>query len=330
MKFNSTYTSSTTKKETIIKIDLYKNKLINYLKKQFKSIRIDSPLFLEEHADEAIDMPNITRPISFDSGHEYKVNKIYLSHTNWLRKMIDQIDVNNHEGLLTESKTIWRDIEFSPSIFSSKSELLLQYKIDKEKATNTYLKNIAFDIYDLLFSFLEDSYNSMNEKNPFPEDVKIFSSQNLNIEYVNLSASEKEYEKILKEDAFILSEPGIKLFSNKKHKFVPEQLYELKKHYEIIFKDVISSDIINVASIAILANGNELEDQLRYYKKMQYLELDFYKKLTKQKFKILEIKIDLYRIMMVILRKGHIGEVQSGVDTKETKTIIEKYKINII
>ena len=146
----------------------------------------------------------------------------------------------------------------------------------------------------------------------------------------NHSFKEREIETMQKNEAFVFVSPGTYMHSGKIHTYLPPFIYDLKNQYQIILKDKINNEVLKVATISLLSGGQQMSDQLKMYNQEAYLKKDFYASLAKDEQKILEIKINFPRLMMALLQKGHIGEVQSNVISKEVKIIAKKYKVEII
>jgi len=87
---------------------------------------------------------------------------------------------------------------------------------------------------------------------------------------------------------------------------------------------------MRVASISEVISGQKLADQLKVYKETKYLELNHYMELIKQEKKVIEIKVNIPRLAMVILEKGHIAEVQAGTTNSEVEHIKERYKVETL
>ena len=330
MKFNTTYTPKSDIETTLKDVFDIQKTLFTYFDKTFNSMKITAPLFLDEKSNMIIHKPQLTRSVTFDEIQEYRVNRMLISHSNWLRSMLTRLEVQNYKGLVIETQTIHRDVKQSTSQAISNNEITLQIMIPEETDYIKYTKDLAREMYELFYSMIEKYKGKYFDKNIYPESVNMFSSQNLEIEMANISSYQKEMNKILDEEAFILSSSGTKMYSKKIHKDVHAAVYDLRNHYEILFKDDVNSDVVDVCSVATLANGQVLEDQIKQYNVGSLMENTFYGKLAKEKHKIVEVKINVSKLAMIVLRKGHIGEVQAGVLTKETESIADRNKIEII
>ncbi len=329
MRFNTTYTQKSSLKETIENVADIRELIIRMINKEFSLTKVSVPLFLPEDSELLINLESKTRAVTFDESNEYKVNKLLLSNTNWLRELLARIDVEDHKGIYAETQVILRDVAQKTSNTLAKDEIVFQVRLKKGDDHEKFSKDFVYELYDFFYKLIE-MHLVEKETNIYPKDVSFYSSQNLELEYPDIDSKEKEFNKVKEMGSYILSEPGRKKYSNKIHKSIHPAIYDLKNYFEFLFKDDVNSDVIKVASVAILASGQVLEDQIKYYNVGPLMERKFYSNLAKQEHKVMEVKINVPKLAMIVLSKAHISEVQGGVYTKESKTIATKHKIEII
>lgn len=327
MKFNTTYKPVIGLKDTIKILEYIKKSLSNFYHKKFKLIELDAPLFFEEDDENTIDFSQVTRDVTLDLGDTYQVAKIPLTHSNWLRNLIDRLELNDNEGLQIHEKYIWRDLVESPISTTVKNEITIQVKLKENQGQKLFLQEIVDELYSRFFQLAEDIAEKYNVKNIYPHSAAFITSQMLENEMINSSPKEREESFALDEEAFILSSAGKRMYSGKIHTFIPPQLYDLDNFHQIVFKDRVNMGVLKVASVAFLASGDTLKQQLFSYSLEELKAIDFYKKLIEQRKKILEIKINLPRLAMALLGKGHICEVQPGIISNESNIIKQRYKI---
>lgn len=327
MKYNTTYAPKVSLKDTIEKTEYVINKITKIIKSRYKILKLIAPSFLEEGSKELLSMTEITRPVTFDISDEYKVGQLFLSHTNWTRTMIKKLKLKDKEGVFTNATVIWRDLKINPISSIIKNELSFQIVFNKVKD----IKKIVKEETELLYSIIEDLETEFSkefelEKN-FPKIVSYITAQMLVNEFPNVDKKEREKEMADELKAFILKNPGDRLFSGHIHTYIPQQLYATKNFNQIVMKDFVNSTVLKVASIAQVANGELLSDQLSLNNKSYLKENEFYAGEIKNDYNIIEIKINIGRLMMALLKKGHIAEVQPGNISDEAKIISSRYKV---
>jgi len=82
MKYNTTYIQKSNLKETLINMETIKTLIKDHYNKKLKLISVTPPQHDIESSELIIQTNEQTRHISFDFGHEYRVGKLFLSHTN--------------------------------------------------------------------------------------------------------------------------------------------------------------------------------------------------------------------------------------------------------
>lgn len=327
MKYNTVYTPIISLKDTIIETDYVMKKITSFYNNKFSLIKLIPPMFIEENSDLLINVENITRPITFDTGSEYKVGQLFLFHSNWIRKMIENMKLKENEGIEIFSSTLWRDIKINPISSITKNNFIFQIKVNSTIDIKKIVRNEVLSLYKFIQELESELSKKYKINTIIPQKVNIVSSQMLENEYPNIKFHDREVEMIHELNSFILENPGNKLFSGHIHREIPVELYAQKNYYEILIKDFINSSTIEVASVAQIASGIILDDQLSVNSKSEMKALDFYANEIKKEYNVIEIKINIGKLMMSILKKGHITEVQSGIISDESNIIKSRYKI---
>lgn len=328
MKFNTTYNPQISLEKTIVEIDNFKKEIISFLSKKFNLKEVLPPLISKENDLQNIDMKLVTRSISFDIGSTDTIAKNYLSLTNWSRQLLNKLDVSYNDGIWFNSSTIWRDLPENTNTTIVKNELNVVAKISKENLEERLLFTTN-DLYTLIQSLANKIEEKYKIKNIYPEVIEYVSAQDLETEFPNMSFKERENQTILNHEAFVLKNPGSKLFSGQIHTQLPKGVYDLEKYNQIVLKDRINVEKLKVASVGILSSGKQLSDQLTLYGLADLAAEKFYANWIKNDTKFLEIKINISRLALALLAKAHIAEVQPGVLTDEADVIESRHNIEI-
>lgn len=327
MKYNITYTPKISLKNTIKETEKIIEKIKNLFNKKYSILSVFSPSFLEEDSEIPINIEEVTRHLTFDSGDNYNVAKLLLTNTNWLRNLFDKLNLKEYEGVLNRNSTIWRDLPENPVSTIIKHNLTLQVKLPKNIDIETYFKNEIQELYLLFANIGKQIAKKYNLKDNFPEIATYVSAQTMENEFPNSSKKEREIEFAHELNCYIFENSGLKLHSGHFHTIIPIELYSQNNFYQIVFKDFVNTSVLKVASISLLANGITLSDQLSLNNKEYLKEYDFYAKQIKKNDNILEIKINIGKLIMALLQKGHISEVQPGVISEESNMILKRYKV---
>ncbi|NQZ65994.1 MAG: hypothetical protein HRT99_02105 [Mycoplasmatales bacterium] len=327
MKYNTTYTPKISLKDTIIETDNLIENINKFYRSRFKITRLIPPMFSEENSETLINLDNITRPITFDMGSEYKIGQLNLSHSNWLRKMMKTMQMKPMEGFEILSSTIWRDISVTAVSSVTKNEIVYQIKLEDDVDMKKIVLEESKKLYELIYHFEKELSKKYSYSQIIPEKINIISAQMLENEFFAVEPKNREKEMIEEINSFLLKNPGDKLFSGNIHSEIPIEIYAQKNYYQIVIKNTANSAAIKVASISQIASGTLLSDQLSLGGKNYMKELDFYANEIKKEYNVIEIKINIGKLTMCLLQKGHIAEIQAGVISDESNIIKSRYKV---
>lgn len=327
MKFNTTYIPKISLKETIKELESARNFVKDYLKNKYELTEVSAPVFLEKNDNRNISFYNITRPVTFDLGNEGKIAELLLSPTNWMRSMIHKLNLKTRTGLITNTKSVYRDLVESPTSSAVNDEIVVQVKYNSDKGIIHKAQMVTLEIYKLVIELSKNIETSQKVKNIYPKKIKYVSSQELENEYNNATFSEREINYSFVESAYFLASPGTLLFSGHIHSKIQPEIYDLKNFFQLVMADTVNSSVIKPITVAILASGVQLDDQIALYDKESLRTSKYYLNLIEDKSKIIEIKINVPKLLMALLHKGHISEMQPDVISDESNIISLRHKV---
>jgi asparagine synthetase A len=177
--------------------------------------------------------------------------------------------------------------------------------------------------------------NELSEKyqieNIYPKNIEFVEAQLLENEFSNLSSYDKEAEIAQELNAFILMQPGKQLLSGITHAKRNNLTYDNNNYNEIHLLDENDGTSINVASIAYKLYGNNLEKNVKQKTDIRVEENKILNEFIKNKtIETIEIKINLFKLYLILLKKGHIAEVQPKVLSKVVVQLKNKHMIEPI
>ena len=328
MKFNTTYTPKISLRKTIQETDRVVSWIVEHYTVNYKAYNVLVPPFLDENDDMLLNLDEITRVSTFDFAGNTKTGRALLTPSNWMRDVVFRMNAREKEGVWARTDHIWRDLPETPFSTPSRYNLTFQIKLpdDYNLAVEETRKHAAI-FYSLLAKQSAIFDRRYDNNTDFPEVPSFVTAQQMENEYPDMKSREKEIEFANELNAFIFSKCGKKLYSGHIHTWIPPQIYDLENFYQIVTRDSVNNEILKVASIGLLASGEILEDQLMEHNLDTLKTNNFYEKFMKKSYNIVEIKINIGRLMMALLQKGHISEVVPGVVSESSELIKEKYKI---
>ena len=329
--FNKTYLTNHSRGETIRMIDFIYRKLLKDVNESFELINVSPPLFDALNSNSILNFKSTTRSINIDLVDDYRIITFYQSLSRWAQKSLINYEIKEGEGILFLDNSIWRDLIPHSKISQHKSYLHIEIFVNKETEKATQLKEITNKIYEIIFNMAEEVQNKYKINNIFPKDIQFIESQLLENEFPNLSFESRESEISKDLKSFILMESGKVLLSGNVHSKRSTLTYDNNYYNEIHLLDEVDGNSINVASIAFKLWGDSLVKQLAKSSTKDIHENLLLKEICEnKKYESIEIRINLFKLYMVILKKGHIAEVQPNVLSKEVKNLKSKNMIEAL
>ena len=310
--------------ETEIEIKYIKDTFEKMLAKKLNLIRVSAPLFVTHESGLNDNLNGVERTIDFD------VNGVTLeiiqSLAKWKRYVLGKYEFSPYTGLYTEMRAIRKDEE----VDSLHSLYVEQYDwekvILKEDRTTSYLEETVRTIYKALRStsiYLKQKYKYLDIS--LPKTLTFISSQQLEDMYPELSPKERE-EKIVKEKkAVFITCIGDKLKSGIPHDLRSPDYDDWTLDGDLLIYSKILDRAIEISSMGIRVDKESLLSQLDKKGIKEYTP--YHKKIIKEEIPYtIGGGIGISRILLLLLKKSHIVEVQASSWDDKTIEETKKYK----
>ena len=318
--------------ETEIQIKKIKDMFERTLAEKLNLIRVSAPLFVEPSTGVNDNLNGVERPVSFDLLESKKEVQIVHSLAKWKRYSLYRYGFKKDQGLYTDMNAIRRDEELDNlhSIYVDQWDW--EKIIDKSERNIETLKNVVKNIYEVFKSVENFACTELiNEDKFLPEDIFFITTQELEDMYPNKTPKERE-DLIAKEKGavFIMQIGGV-LRSGKKHDGRSPDYDDWTLNGDIIFYYPLLERAFEVSSMGIRVDEEALDRQLTIAGCDDRRELPFHKMLlTGELPYTVGGGIGQSRICMYLLRKAHIGEVQSSVWDDKNIRICEENNITLL
>jgi len=192
--------------------------------------------------------------------------------------------------------------------------------INREERNEHTLKKTVMSVYEALKStemHMARKYNYI--KPELPEQICFVTSQELEDDYPELTAKEREYRAAKAHGAVFISQIGGALNSGERHDGRAPDYDDWQLNGDIIVYYPLLDIALELSSMGVRVDENRLKEQLQISGCIDRAELPFQKAiLNKELPYTVGGGIGQSRICMFFLKKAHIGEVQSSVWTPET------------
>ncbi len=314
--------------ETIKAISEIKKYFENQLESRLGLIKVQSPLFLKTSTGLQDQLSGFEKAVSFKRGEEDF--EIVHSLAKWKREALGKYQFKFDTGLYTDMKAIRKE-EIVDDIHSLYVEQWDWEKvIDKSDRTIEYLKDTVRAIYKAIRQtsiYMKQKYHFLSIK--LPKTITFITSQELEDLYPDISPKERE-QKIGKEKkAVFIIGIGDKLKSGIAHDKRSPDYDDWHLDGDLLIYDKKISKTIEISSMGIRVDEKSLESQLKMAKCMDRIIMPYHQKILKGQLPYtIGGGIGQSRILMLLLEKKHIAEVQAS--SWEEKTYKELKDIKIL
>lgn len=343
----------------LIKPQAYKNllgdvesteKAIKHVKDMFQDnlsaqlalLRVTAPMVVMTGTGINDDLNGTERPVSFpikDMGEQRA--EVVHSLAKWKRLKLAEMGIETGRGIYTDMNALRPDEELDNihSIYVDQWDW--EKVISKEQRNIEYLKQTVRRIYEAIKVTENKLYVEFAQIKPqLPEDIFFIHSQQLLDMYPDLSPKERENEIVRKHKAVFVMGIGHALSNGEFHDgraadyddwSTPNSDGFYGLNGDILLWNPILEMAFEVSSMGIRVDESALEKQLEIRGQEFKKELYFHKLLlNKQLPYTIGGGIGQSRLCMFLLRKAHIGEIQSSIWSDEMRRECSEVGIELV
>ncbi len=304
--------------------------------------RVTAPLFVLKGTGVNDDLNGVERKVSFEiKDMQGKVAEVVNSLAKWKRMMLADYKIPVGYGLYTDMNAIRPDEELDNLHSLYVDQWDWERHISPSDRNLEFLKYIVKKIYSVLRRTEYLVYEQYPELTPIlPEDITFVHSEELLEMYPNLSPRERETEFVKKHKAIFVIGIGSKLKNGEPHDGrapdYDDWITETEKDYrglngDIILWNPILDTAFEISSMGIRVSPESLVRQLEITQTIDRKELMFHKRLLAGELpQSVGGGIGQSRVCMFLLRKAHIGEIQSSIWPEEMVIECKKNNIQLI
>ena len=307
--------------ELIKAIDEIKRYFEKQLETRLSLVKVECPLFVKTDSGLQDALTGVEKGVSFIKGKE----KFEIVHSlaKWKRDALGRYEFPIHTGLYTDMKAIRKD-EVVDDVHSLYVEQWDWEKvIDKEDRTIEYLKETVKSVYKALrqtMVYVKKKYRFITID--LPKSIYFITSQELEDMYPEKTPKEREELIVRDKKAVFIIGIGDKLKSGIKHDLRSPDYDDWSLDGDLLVFDKTLDKTIELSSMGIRVDEKSLMSQLEKTDSLDKLELPYHKKIIKKELPYtIGGGIGKSRILMLLLEKSHIAEIQAS--SWETKTLKE-------
>ena len=315
---------------------LTKQKYIKFIKDAFERklaknlnlTRVSAPLFVTRESGLQDDLSGSERKVSFDVAKDGRTLEIVQSLAKWKRMALYKYGFPCHQGLYTDMTAIRRDDQMDElhSVYVDQwdSERIIDAKdrnidylkqtvkkiVRAVKQTNDSLAKQGFDVIDIC------------------QDVYFVTSQQLLDMYPDKTAKEREYIAVKQYKTVFIMQIGENLSNGQPHDLRAPDYDDWHLNGDLLFYHEVLDCSFELSSMGIRVNADSLTKQINATGNYERLEYEYHQAVLANKLPLtIGGGIGQSRLCMLLLKRAHIGEVQSSY--WDNKTLEECKKLNV-
>lgn len=312
------------------------------LKHQLDLTRVSAPIAVFKGTGINDDLNGTERCVEFPIKQLSDRKAVVVnSLAKWKRVRLKELEIDCGKGIVTDMRAIRPDEDYSPIHSVYVDQWDWEKKIPKHSRTLEYLKLEVQKIYSALRKTevkLNDTYGYHAEQ--LPNRIHFIHSEELLQKYPTLSPKEREKKIVEQFKAVFLIGVGHELSNGKPHDGRAPDYDDWSSKNEdgflglngdILLWNPILKDSFEISSMGIRVDKDALQTQLKKRGEENRESLFFHQLLLNDKIpSSIGGGIGQSRICMFLLRKEHIGEVQTGVWDESLREKLGTEGINLL
>ncbi len=307
--------------DTQVAIKTVKDAFQPILAERLNLLRVSAPLFVDPTDGLNDNLNGVERPVTFGikEMNEYPA-EVVQSLAKWKRYALHKYGFAPGEGLYTDMNAIRRDEDTDNihSIFVDQWDW--EKIITKEERNLDTLKSVVREVYKAIRKtekYLGIEYDYIEEI--LPHDIFFITSDELLEMFPEYTAKEREYYITKAKGAVCIMKIGDTLANGERHDGRAPDYDDWALNADILVYYPVLDIALELSSMGIRVDAKSLKYQLEKSGCMDRAKLPFQKAILEDKLPYtIGGGIGQSRLCMFLLRKAHIGEVQSSIWPPET------------
>ena len=313
--------------ETIKAIDEVKKYFEKQLEARLTLTKVQSPLFVKSDSGLQDALTGVEKSVSFTKGKE----KFEIVHSlaKWKRDALGRYEFPMHTGLYTDMRAVRKDetVDDIHSLFVEQWDW--EKVISKEDRTIDYLKETVKSIYKAIRQtsiFVKQKYKYITID--LPKSIFFITSQDLEDMYPLETPEEREELIVKDKKAVFIIGIGDKLKSGIPHDLRSPDYDDWSLDGDLLVYDKTLDKAMELSSMGIRVDEKSLVSQLEKADALDRLILPYHQKIKKCELPYtIGGGIGQSRILMFLLEKSHIAEIQASSWEKKTLEELKDKKI---
>lgn len=295
--------------------------------------RVSAPLYVTKNSGLNDNLNGSEMPVGFTMA-ELPGEDVEVVHSlaKWKRHALGTYGFGMHEGLYANMNAIRKDEELDNLHSSYVDQWDWEKIISREERNEQTLKATVRTIFKILKHMEHEVwYKYPQAVNKLPDSITFLTSQDLLDMYPDLSPKERENAATKKYGAIFLMQIGDRLSNGEKHDGRAPDYDDWQLNGDILFWYEPLQQAFEISSMGIRVDENSLHEQLKKEHALDRESLPFHQQILNQELPYtIGGGIGQSRLCMLLLKKAHIGEVQSSLWPDEMREACEEAGIQLL
>lgn len=313
--------------ETIKQIAEVKKQFESQLETRLSLTKVQSPIFLKTSSGLQDQLSGVEKSVKFKKGEEDF--EIIHSLAKWKREALGKYCFPMYTGIYTDMKAIRKDEQVDDIHSLYVEQWDWEKVIDKTDRTIEYLKDTVRSIYKSIRQtsiFMKQKYHFLTVD--LPKTLTFITSQELEDLYPDMSPEKREQVIAKEKKAVFIIGIGDKLKSGMIHSKRSPDYDDWTLDGDLLIYAKKLSKAIEISSMGIRVDEESLKCQLEKSECIDRLYMPYHQKIIKKEVPYtIGGGIGLSRVLMLLLEKEHIAEVQASSWEEKTYKELENKKI---
>ncbi len=329
-------------KQTEKAIKLIKDFFEQALASELRLRRVTAPLFVLKGTGINDNLNGIERPVAFPIKDMNEATaEVVQSLAKWKRMALADYEIETGYGIYTDMNAIRPDEELDNLHSLYVDQWDWERVMTKEERNIDFLKNIVRGIFSALKRTEYLVYENFPEIKPvLPNEIKFIHTEELLMQYPNLTPRERETKAAEKYGAIFVIGIGGKLANGEKHDgrapdyddwSTPTVQGYRGINGDIVVWNPVLKQAFELSSMGIRVDKDSLLNQLKETGSEDRRSLYFHQRLLNGELPLsVGGGIGQSRLCMFYLRKAHVGEIQASIWPEKMITECKKNGINLM
>jgi len=330
--FVKDYNSVLDLKNTEIAIKIVKDNFERNLANNLNLLRVSAPLFVQPQTGLNDNLNGYEKAVSFEVNETKATLEIVQSLAKWKRYALKKYNFEEGNGLYTDMNAIrpFEELDNMHSLYVDQWDW--EKVINVSNRNKNFLKETVKKIYEALKeteATISKTYPELHQE--LSDDITFLTTTELEKMYPDLNPRERENKICEKYGSVFLMEIGHKLKNGAPHDGRAADYDDWNLNGDILIWYEPLKIAFELSSMGIRVSEESLVKQLKEKNEEYKLELPYHKAIINKELPYtIGGGIGQSRMCMFMLKKVHIGEVQSSYWSDEDLKIFAKHNINLL